>query len=120
MPGSYDEGSLAGTSLRPNTAATAGAAATATSASVNQNNDLSYEQELQQAAAKEMNRWTGNSRNDFSGSSAGSLTPSPISTTPLERRIIGNGGSGGSNGNKSIIVFLATRNESATITCEPA
>jgi hypothetical protein len=101
MPGSYDEGSLTGTCLRPNTTATAGAAATvaaAATASSNYNN-LSYEQELQQAAAKEMNRWTGNSRNDFSGSSAGSLTPSPISTTPLERRIIGNG-SGGS-GNKS-------------------
>lgn len=65
IPASYDEGSLVG--------------APAMNSSGNDNNNNSYEQELHEAAAREMNRWTGSKRASPDGfSSVGSYTPSPI------------------------------------------
>jgi hypothetical protein len=83
--GSYDDGSLV---MPPGSKTASGARAPTTPSLLraksagNTNPNLSYEQELQQAATQEMNRWTGS---NFSGSSVGSLTPSPIAKNNLAK-----------------------------------
>lgn len=88
MPGSYDEGSSVGAppAVVPSTAA----AARKNNNNTMSKNNLPYEQELQEAAAREMNRWTGSKRASFDDfSSVGSFTPSPIA--PLDPRNMDSG-----------------------------